>query len=293
MPGPSNRRAASSAAPARRLGCRARPGGSWFCRPDPAPRRPARRAAPARAGDPRPEPPPPPITTSSGSNVLIAFAISMPMRSPHSSTIRVATGSFVARGIHRLGPRIGLPSARRRPTLNPGLPHRLARRPVERQPGCDRLERAGNRKPPRQCDRMVHFQPDDGVAKIHRRRRRAPVIRPPSTIPAATPVPIVASEIVRDQRRSSSWASASAATVASCRRTGTPSRSPSTWRSGTSTSGMFTEQTTRPVSNSTTEGTPTPIASFSLPHGFDHPRPLIDQGIAAGVVGRLDGASRD
>jgi len=36
---------------------------------------------------------PPPITTSSGSKVLMALAIPMPTRSPHSSTIRAATGS--------------------------------------------------------------------------------------------------------------------------------------------------------------------------------------------------------
>ena len=38
---------------------------------------------------------------------------------------------------------------------------------------------------------------------------------------------------------------------------------PSTWRSGTSASGMLTDETTRPVSNSTTDGTPIPTASRS------------------------------
>ena len=61
-----------------------------------------------------------------------------------------------------------------------------------------------------------------------------------------------------------SWASASAAAVASLStNTGTPRRSPRTWRSGTSVNGMLTDDTTRPVSNSTTEGTPIPTAARS------------------------------
>ena len=72
--------------------------------------------------------------------------------------------------------------------------------------------------------------------------------------------------------RSSSWASASAATVASLStNTGTPRRSPSTLRSGTPFSGMLVEAAISPVSKRTIDGTPMPTASYGrsaggLPH---------------------------
>ncbi len=88
-------------------------------------------------------------------------------------------------------------------------------------------------------------------------------MRPPSTNPPPTPVPIVSiTRLWATSFSSSSWASARAATVASLStNTGTPSSSPSTCRSGMSASGTLTDETTRPVANSTIEGTPIPTAS--------------------------------
>ena len=71
--------------------------------------------------------------------------------------------------------------------------------------------------------------------------------------------------------------------------TGAPSRAPSSWRNGRSASGTLTDETTRPVSNSTTEGTPIPTA-LTLP-GSDAPDELvqlIDQRSRARPVRRLD-----
>src|SRR4051794_6294704 len=88
-------------------------------------------------------------------------------------------------------------------------------------------------------------------------------MRPPMMIPPPTPVPIVnRTSDWAIGRRSSSWASASAATVASLStKTGRLRRSVSRRRSGTSCSGTLTECRAVPVAKSMTEGTPIPTAS--------------------------------
>ena len=58
---------------------------------------------------------------------------------------------------------------------------------------------------------------------------------------------------------------------------------------GTSASGTLTEEITRPVSNSTTEGTPTPTPLQPFPaRRLDHLHELLDQGIGTGALGGLD-----
>src|SRR4051812_33948735 len=81
------------------------------------------------------------------------------------------------------------------------------------------------------------------------------------TTPPPTPVPTVS---ITRNLAPQSWASASAATLASLStNTGRPRRSRRTSRSGTSSSGMFTLERTRPFSQSTTDGTPSPTAATS------------------------------
>ena len=83
-------------------------------------------------------------------------------------------------------------------------------------------------------------------------------------------------------KRPSSNASASAAQDASLStNTGSPSRSVSSSRSGTSSSGMFTLERIRPVSKSTTDGTPTPTArTSSCAQRLDRLHELLDQRVA-------------
>ena len=82
---------------------------------------------------------------------------------------------------------------------------------------------------------------------------------PPITTPPPTPVPSVS---ITRWSSPSRCASASAAQLASLStNTGTPKRRPSSSRSGTPVSGMFTLVSTVPVAYSIWEGTPTPIAS--------------------------------
>ena len=87
-------------------------------------------------------------------------------------------------------------------------------------------------------------------------------IRPSITTPPPTPVPSVSITRWRAGASSTSWASASAAQLASLStNTGTPSGAPSSSRSGTPVSGMFTLVSTVPVAKSICEGTPTPTAA--------------------------------
>ena len=81
-------------------------------------------------------------------------------------------------------------------------------------------------------------------------------------IPPPTPVPSVSITRWSAGGSGTSWASARAAQLASLStNTGMPSRVPSSSRSGTPSSGMFTLESTVPVSNSTWDGTPMPAAS--------------------------------
>src|SRR3954468_16687073 len=88
-------------------------------------------------------------------------------------------------------------------------------------------------------------------------------MRPPMMMPPPTPVPIVNStRLWATDRSSSSWASASAATVASLStNTGSDRRSGRMRRSGTSCSGTLTEWRAVPGAKSMTDGTPMPTAS--------------------------------
>ena len=84
-------------------------------------------------------------------------------------------------------------------------------------------------------------------------------IRPSITMPPPTPVPSVSITRCCAGGSGTSWASASAAQLASLStNTGTPNRLPSSSRSGTPSSGMFTLESTVPVANSTCDGTPMP-----------------------------------
>ena len=99
--------------------------------------------------------------------------------------------------------------------------------------------------------------PISGAAPVDPRN-----VRPPITMPPPTPVPTVnITTMSAIGRMSSSWASASAATVASLStKVGIPRRSVRAWRSGTPWSGMFTDERAVPVAKSTTDGTPMPTA---------------------------------
>ena len=92
------------------------------------------------------------------------------------------------------------------------------------------------------------------------------------------------------------WASARAAQLASLStNTGTPKRRPSSSRSGTPASGMFTLVSTVPVAKSICEGTPTPIASGcpdlvdDSPHDGSMPSSSASVCPSGGVLGRLAG----
>ena len=67
--------------------------------------------------------------------------------------------------------------------------------------------------------------------------------------------------------------------------------SPRSWRNGRSASGTLTDETTRPVSNSTTEGTPIPTALTSPdPHALDELDELVDSAVA---LERLVGSTNE
>ena len=112
-------------------------------------------------------------------------------------------------------------------------------------------------------------------------------VRPPMTMPPPTPVPTVnITTMSAIGRMSSSWASASAASVASLStKAGIPRRSVSSVRSGTPCNGMFTDERAVPVSKSMTDGQPD-ADRVGRARGLDRVDELLDERVRARQVGR-------
>ena len=254
--------------PARRPARRGGRGGSSSRCPGRAGRSRRRRAGRARAAGRRPGAAPPPITTSSGSKVLIALA--MPIPTPLAPQLDQPRGVGIAvlGGLHGVARRSALAVCAQPAERRVGmLAANSCASPSSAWPAATRLQRARLRELARGRHRPLEVHADERVAELAGAAGGAAVDPPAEHQPAADARCRWSASRGRARPvcSSSSWASASAATVASLStNTGTPSRSPSTSRSGTSASGMLTEETTRPVSKSTTEGTPIPTPSRSV-----------------------------
>src|SRR4051812_16903516 len=176
----------------------------------------------------------------------MTLAMPTPSRRPSSSTSRRAGSSPSLAAATT-----ALPSSK--PCWRPRAPRAVPEASASSEPGCG--ARSATSGSPVDRSAPMSMWPSSGAAPVAPRKTR-----PSMTTPPPTPVPTVS---ITRLRTSLSSASASAATLASLStKTGTPRRSESTSRRGTSASGMFTLERTRPVSHSITEGTPRPTAAI-------------------------------